>query len=91
MAIFAIALNNPADEVFRDRIELLYPSKKYEFSPTLFFVQDDNIPDVIARRLGIKVENDTDRIASGVVFRLEGSYAGYTSRALWDWLDWVGE
>ncbi len=88
MAVFAIALNMENDEIHR-RIEDSYP-RNHQFSSTLFLVQDDTIPETVARNVGIKGDNRiTD--TGGVVFRLEGSYAGFTSRALWDWLRLVEE
>ena len=88
MAIFLVALDEPSEQIFKDTMRLAYPSpKSYEHTPTLFFVQDDNIPDAIAKKLKIKVDiEEEDRLAFGIVFRLEGSYSGYTDRALWDWL-----
>ncbi|MDE2705684.1 MAG: hypothetical protein OXI35_11490 [Gemmatimonadota bacterium] len=92
MAIFVIALNNPADSEFRKRIATHYPQpRSYEFSDSLFFVSEDNIPQVIAEVLGIRVEKEEERIAKGVVFRLNGAYSGFTQRALWDWLNLAEE
>ncbi len=88
--IFAVVLDRPASTEFKERINGSYP-KCYQYTDQFFIVQDDNIPEVIAQTVGIKVEEDTDRLATGVVFRLEGAYSGYTGRALWDWLSIAGE
>lgn len=82
---FVVLLNDAADPRFRNLIDQWY-SKHYEFSEMIFFIQDDDIPETIAKRLGIKGE---ESIAPGVVLKLEGSYAGFTARALWDWFKWV--
>ena len=87
MSIFVITLNENASPELRERIEQFYPEpKSFEFSGNIFFVQDNNIPQTIAERLGIRVEEDNVRTNNGAVFKLEGSYSGFTSRALWDWL-----
>lgn len=83
--VFAIALDSPASVAFKNSIRESYP-RHFQYTDQLFLVQDDNISEVVAQTLKIKVDEDADRLASGVVFRLEGAYSGYTSRALWDWL-----
>ena len=87
MSIFVITLNDNASPELRERIEQFYPEpNSFEFSGNIFFVQDKNIPQTIAERLGIRVEEDNLRTNNGAVFKLDGSYSGFTSRALWDWL-----
>lgn len=87
MSIFVITLDDNASPKLRERIEKFYPEpKSFEFSETIFFVQDETIPQAIAKRLGIRIEEDQLRTNTGAVFKLEGSYSGFTSRALWDWL-----
>ena len=88
--VFAVALDGPASAAFKESLYRSYP-KCYQYTDQLFFVQDDNIAEVIAQTLGIKVDDDAMRLATGVVFRLEGAYSGYTTRALWDWLKISGE
>ena len=48
-------------------------------------MQTRELTQEVAVRAGIKGE---DRIedASGVVFRLNGAYAGFAARSLWEWL-----
>ncbi len=83
--VFVVALDNPASTKFKERMHESYPTN-FQYTDLLFLVQDDNISEVVAKTLGIKVDDDAERLASGVVFRLEGAYSGYTTRALWDWL-----
>ena len=85
MSIFVVVLNQEAPELFEDRINKLYPLS-YKYADNVFFLEDDNIPETIANRLGIKVEDENQRTANGAVFGLDGSYSGYTAKALWDWL-----
>ena len=88
MSIFVIILNENASPKLRERIERFYPEpESFEFSENIFFVQDNNIPQTIVERLRIRVEEDHLRTNNGAVFKLEGSYSGFTSRALWDWLN----
>lgn len=85
MSIFIVVLNRDAPESFEGKINELYPLS-YRYADNVFFLEDDNIPEIIANRLGIKVEDDNQRTATGAVFGLDGSYSGYTTKALWDWL-----
>lgn len=85
MAIFVVILNQDAPEVFKGKINELYPLN-YGYADNIFFIEDDNIPETIANRLGIKVEDENQRTTTGAVFGLDGSYSGYTTKALWDWL-----
>lgn len=88
MSMFAIILRETNDEVAK-RVREKYPTA-YEMTETCFLVQSDFIAENVAVSVGIKGE---DRIgeASGVVFRLNGHYAGFTSRSLWDWLSQAEE
>lgn len=56
-----------------------------------FFLVVGNVYDVsenVAVAAGIKGEQ---RRTSGVVFRLNGSYSGFTKRTLWEWLNDAAE
>ena len=88
MSIFAIILKERNEEV-TNLIEESYPDN-YPLSDSVFLVSRDTLADKIAKE--IKIKGD-DRIedALGVVFKLSGAYAGYASRALWEWLDKVEE
>lgn len=88
MSIFVVVLNQDAPDLFESKIKELYP-RSYRYADNVFFLEDDNIPETIANRLGIKVEDENQRTATGAVFGLDGSYAGYTAKALWDWLQRV--
>ena len=85
MSIFVVVLDQDAPELLQKKIEELYPFN-YKYADNVFFLEDDNIPETIANRLGIKVEAENQRTATGAVFGLDGSYSGYTAKALWDWL-----
>ena len=59
-----------------------YPSH-YKLNSQSFAIRSKLLADDIARSVGIKGDA---RFVSGVVFRLNHIYAGYTSASLWDWL-----
>ena len=61
-------------------------SPPYELVPNMVYLVKDSLlaTNDLARLAGIK--GDT-RIAAGVVFRLGTGYAGFTKKALWEWLD----
>ncbi len=59
----------------------------YEFSEGSFLVAADDLTANIAQVAGMKGDDQIEG-ATGAVFRING-YAGYTDRALWEWLDKV--
>ena len=83
MRVFAVALNEPNPDIAR-RIEKEYPDH-YRISETLCLVSEDVIAEDVAVSVGIK---GGDRVegASGVVFKLNNVYSGFSARSLWDWL-----
>lgn len=82
MSLFLVVLNDPNEDV-ESRIEKLDNSHKY--LDNVYLVVDDTTPMRLANKIGIKGENRVSD-ATGVVFKLNGSYSGYTSRSLWDYL-----
>ena len=88
MNIYAIALKRSNPEVL-SRIREAYPDA-YSLTDTFFLVQSKGIAKTVAVSIGIKGD---DRIkgASGVVFKLNHSYSGFTERALWEWLEQAQE
>ena len=88
--LFAIVLNEPNREV-DGRIAEVYP-KRFKYTDTCYLVAFDEqvITEDIAEKVGLKGE---DRIedASGVVFKLNSAYSGYTKKTLWEWLNSVEE
>ena len=88
MAVHMIVLSRPND-VVASRIQETYPDN-YEITQTCCLVQSKDITQKIAVTVGIKGENRIDN-ATGAVFRLNGAYSGFASRALWEWLDQAEE
>ena len=83
MSIHAVVLSEANAEV-SERIAVQYP-QHYVLNNTFFLVRSDKITEKVAIDVGIKGDERIED-ALGVVFKLNGTYAGYASRALWDWL-----
>ncbi len=88
MSIHVILLAASNKEV-ASRIMEQYPGS-HEFSDTCYFVQTRDITRDVAQAVGVKGENRAED-ASGAVFKLNGAYSGFTSRALWEWLSQAEE
>lgn len=83
MPVFAVVLNEPNGDVAR-RVGGKYPNH-YKMNDTFFLVQGDGIAQSVSEAVGIKGDDRVED-ARGVVFKINHSYSGFTSRALWDWL-----
>lgn len=88
--IFSIILLEPNQEV-ADKIEEFYP-EHFKYSDTVFLVsvEETIMSNDVAIKVGIKGENRIED-SSGVVFKLNTGYSGYTTRTLWEWLSDVNE
>ena len=82
MDIFAVVFDSSQPEDTYTQLKESY-SDHFELSDGLFLIPSDEIAERVAVQVGIKGEG---RSADGVVFKLNGSYAGYTTRSLWEWL-----
>lgn len=80
--VFAVVLDKQDKQVV-ERIRAEYNS--FSYTPTFHLVAVG--PHVstgdVARVAGIK---GTNRDATGVVFKLNSVYSGFTKKALWEWL-----
>ena len=88
MNIFAIVLSADNPMVVQ-RIKEEYPNA-YSLTSTFFLVQSNSIAEDVAIAAGIKGDEKVEN-ARGVVFRLNGSYSGFTKSSLWDWLQQAQE
>lgn len=88
MNIFAIVLSEDNPEVAQ-RIGEEYPNS-YSLTKTFFLVQSNSIAEDVAVAAGIKGDRKIEN-ARGVVFKLNGSYSGFTRSSLWDWLQQAQE
>ena len=83
MAVFAVYIQDDQDmSVVHGRLEEHYPDS-LRLADNLYLVQGDTIAQAIAETLRIK---GPERDSTGAVFKLNGSYSGYASRAIWEWL-----
>ena len=82
---YAIVLLHPSPTV-AERIRKHFPGS-YEYTGTFFLVQGaiDDLASTIATKVGLKGEARAPE-ASGVVFKLNHGYSGFTKPDLWDWL-----
>lgn len=80
---FAVVFTQPAGEAALKLLRKAYPDA-YEMVPkTVYLVRDARLTADIAREIGIKSD---PRVAEGAVLKLNFGYAGFTDRALWEWL-----
>ncbi len=86
MTVYAVLLRESNDEVAKRLFDHYKEEDYYCMSDTTYLVRSSTIAEKVAVAIGLKGE---DRIedASGVVFKLNHSFAGYSSRDLWDWLE----
>ncbi len=86
MNVFAVMIHEP-DKNVPQRLAAEYgDGNVYAIASTTLLVQTKDIAEQVAVAAGIKGE---ERSVSGVVFKLNRAYAGFTSRALWEWLTQV--
>ena len=85
MSVFAVVFTGqqPISEAAAQAVYAQFPDA-YGLNATTFLVRSDRLSSQIAEQLRIKGE---DRQFVGVVFRVNHSYSGFTSRDLWEWLD----
>ena len=88
MTLYAIVLTEASDEV-DTRIKEKYTTDRELYdrlSDTFYLVRSDSIySEDIAVEAGIKGDDRIEGV-SGAVFKLNGAYAGYASKSLWEWL-----
>ena len=74
------------DKSVSERIEQTYPLNHYKINSITYVISSNEISDKIAHNIGLKGDNRIET-SSGVVFRLNGAYAGYSYKPLWEWLE----
>lgn len=85
MAVFAAYLDGKTDEAAA-RIKERYSGAHLELlDERLYLISADTIAETVARRIGLKGDNQVNGV-TGVVFKLNAAYAGFTYRSIWDWL-----
>ena len=84
--VFAVVLTEGSGGVHdvADRIDNMYPTA-YRVAANVFLILSDDLAEDVAHKIGIKGDSRIED-ARGAVFKLNGAYAGYAPRAMWDWL-----
>ncbi len=86
MNLFLISFQEPVSSAIKDRAKAAFSSSQvFILSDRLLLVRTsiENTKDLSAF---FDLTGDGDDPISGVVFKLNGSYYGYYSSSLWDWL-----
>ncbi len=84
--LFAVVLTE-GQEPGAARLRVAYPeAQRYELEDNVFIVADETLSSAVAKKVGISKEQTEDGIR-GVVFKLNGSYSGFTRQSLWEWLE----
>ena len=82
--LFAVVLNGGKEKGAK-LIQDQYP-KAYPLTENTFVISADTLSQEIASAVGLTEEKAHLGIR-GVVFKLNGSYTGFTRSALWEWLE----
>ena len=86
--VFVVALSQPVPDV-AERLRSKYPGGlHYAHGDQTFLVQAE--PGVLTRQVakdvGLHKDADSDPVALGAVFKLNGAYSGWAKPELWEWL-----
>ena len=84
MAVFAIVFKESSPQA-QQRVQKAYPDC-FQLSPTFTVVTTKDVSETVANRAGIQGDDRVEDV-SGVVFKLQKTYSGYTTRTLWEWLE----
>lgn len=85
MAVFAVHLGGDTDAA-RSRISKHYAGTEHlELEPTLYLIRANAISETIANNIGLKGDTRIEGL-TGIVFKLNSEYSGFTYRAIWNWL-----
>ena len=85
MSVFVVHLTGADAHKTADRLRQEYSGgAHHELDDRLFLVSSDGIANSVAEALGLS--GDDPDGPTGVIFKLNASYAGFDRRAVWDWL-----
>lgn len=83
MPQFLVIFDEPSPEA-ETRLKEQFPDHyQYHSDAPLYLVRNDGLSEQIAKAIGIKGD---EQIATGVVFKLNSAFSGYTNGAIWEWL-----
>ncbi len=66
-----------------------YDKNAYKIKDGTMLIASNDLSSEISEYSSISGENNDDKAVRGAVFKLNGSYAGYASGSLWEWLGTV--
>ena len=85
-SLFAVVLTD-GQEAGAERLRKEYSDAQvYELGDNVFIVSGDTLSSSVAKSAALTKEQAKAGIR-GVVFKLNGSYTGYTRASLWEWLE----
>ena len=88
MAVFAVVLRTPNQEVFK-KLNTKYPDH-FQLSNTFAVLATGDVSGAVAANIGIKGEDQAEDV-SGVVVRLAKAYSGFTMGSFWEWITEHGD
>lgn len=93
MAIHMISLFSPTDRAQTQKvarqIEERYPGYYPLVPGQIYLVSSPDVAAVINGKIGLNTQKakDPDALATGMVVKMNGSYSGYASTAIWEWMN----
>ncbi len=84
--LFAVVLYEPSAEVEARLSEAYAEHHKYTDTFYLVCTEPSAVTSDIAETVGLKGDNRVED-SSGVVFKMNSAFSGYTQRSLWEWLE----
>jgi len=85
MAIFAVVLNEPNEELMARVKEAFVEPAHFQLTDHIAFVRSPLVSAQVAEKIGMRKGDSQIEDATGIVLRVE-SYSGWNSPALWEWL-----
>ena len=87
MALFSVTIWAGDEDIrqkIKDKIQEVYDEKSIEVNDGYYIISTNQAKaGSIAESLGMYDNSDT----YGIVFRLNGTYAGFAPGRIWDWID----
>lgn len=85
MSVFAVHFSGRVPNEQAVKLQEAYPDlEHYRLSERFYLVRAEAIAQHVADKIGL--DGDDPDGPTGVVFRLNASYAGFDEGAVWDWL-----
>lgn len=90
--LFAVVLTDKQKEGAAFIAKSFSEQNVYHVDENTFVVTHEGLTRDVAKQAGIfKDEDGTPGSTAGVVFKLNGSYTGFSRPSLWEWLEEAGK